>query len=86
MLTMVNDRWHHVSKWYLDDLDIPEYEKVEVASKNLSKNGEDKIGDLKEDWIALKIEERKSGRGDEEMWKRKWINCEEEEREMTNHP
>ena len=30
-----------MSQWYLNDFDILEYEKNEVASKNLLENGED---------------------------------------------
>ena len=78
-----------MSKWYLnDDLGILEYEEDEVASKNLTENGEDKIRDLNRIINFLKIEERKSWRRDEEIWKKKrWINRkEEEERKMTNHP
>ena len=44
-----------MSKWYLNDLDTLEYEEDEVASKNLVKNSEDEIRDLKRRINHLKI-------------------------------
>ena len=73
-----------MSKWYLANLDILKYEEDEVDSKTFAKNGEYEMGDLNRRMNSLKIEERKSRRGDKEIWKRKWINC-KEEREVTNH-
>ena len=35
-----------MSKWYLNDRNILQYEKDELASKNFVENGEDEIGDL----------------------------------------
>ena len=35
---------------------------------------------------CIKIEERKFGRGTEEIWKRRWINGKEWEKEVTNGP
>ena len=32
-----------MSKWYLNDLDILEYEEDEIASKNIVENGENEI-------------------------------------------
>ena len=43
-----------MSKWYLNDFDIFEYEKDEVASKNLVENGDDKIRDQKKRIKRLK--------------------------------
>ena len=54
-------------KWYLNDLDILEYEEDEVASQNLARNGENEIGDLNKRINCLKIEERKSRREDEKI-------------------
>ena len=59
-----------MSKWYLNDFDILEYEENEVTLKSLVENGEDGIGDLNKRTNCLKIEERKSGSGDKEIWKR----------------
>ena len=56
-----------MSKWYLDDLDILEYEKNEVASKNVAENSKDEIGNLNRKMNHLKIEDRKSRRVDEEI-------------------
>ena len=61
-----------MSKRYLNNLDILEYEKDEIASKNLAENGEDKIGDLNRIMNRLKYkkenleeEMQKSGRVNE---------------------
>ena len=35
-----------MSKWYLNDLDIFEYEQNEIVSKNHTENGEDGIGNF----------------------------------------
>ena len=70
VLPMANDRLDHV-KMILNDLDILEYEEDEVVSQNLAKNGKDEIGDLNRRINLLKINERKSRRVDEEIWKRK---------------
>ena len=67
-MTIVNDHLNHVKiifKGY-----ILEYEKDEVASKNLAENGENEIRDLNRRTSHLKIEERKFEREDEEIWKR----------------
>ena len=56
-----------MSKWYLSDLDILKYEKGKVTSNNLTKNGEDEIGDLNRRINHLKKEEK-------EIWKRIWRN------------
>ena len=56
-----------MSKWYLDDLDILEYEKDELASKNLAESSENEIGDSNRRMNCLKIEERKSERKDEKI-------------------
>ena len=48
-------------------MDILEYEKDEIASKNLTENGENEIGNLNRKINCLKIYERKFGRGDEEI-------------------
>ena len=47
-------------------------------SKNFVENGEDEIRDLNRRMDRLKIEERKSGRGDKEIWKKKRIKQKEE--------
>ena len=49
-------------KWYLNNLDIFEYEKNEVVSQNLAKNDEDEIRELNKRITRLKIEERKPKR------------------------
>ena len=61
-------------KGYLDNLDILRYEEDKVALKNIAENDEDKIRDLNRRISRWQIEEIKYGRGDEEIWKRKWIN------------
>ena len=54
---------------------------------NLVENNEDQIGDLNRRMNQLKIGERKSERGVEEIKKRQWINRKEkEEKEVTNRP
>lgn len=58
-----------MSKWYLNELDILEYEENEVVSNNLIENDEDGIKNLK------KINRlKKYGREAKEIWKRWWIN------------
>ena len=54
-----------MSEWYLDNLDILEYEKNKVASNNLVENGKYEIWDVNKRINRLKIEERKSERGNE---------------------
>ena len=60
-----------MSKWYVDNLNIHEYEKDEVVSKNLVENSKDEIEDLNWRINCLKIEKRKSQKGYEEIWKEK---------------
>ena len=60
-----------MSKWYLKDLEIFEYEEYKVASKNLVNNREHEIEYLNKRINQLKIEERKSEN-------RGWINDKEE--------
>ena len=51
-----------MSKWYLNDIYIIEYEKYEITSKNLVENDKDEIWDLNIRINCLKIAERKSRR------------------------
>ena len=57
-----------MSKWYSNDLDVLEDEKDEVVLNNLVENSEDEIRDLNK---RLEIEERKYGRGDKQIAKKK---------------
>ena len=62
MLIIVSDRVDHL-KWYLNNLDILEYKEdeeeyrnnCEIALKNLAKNDEEEMGDLKRRINRLKI-------------------------------
>ena len=51
-----------MSKWYLNDLDILEYEEDEIASKNLVENAKYEIRYLSRRIDCLNIEEIKFGR------------------------
>ena len=74
-----------MSKWYLNDLDILKYEEDEVASKNLAENGEDEIRDLNRRINCLKIEERKSRRGDKKNLEEKMNKLQKRRRKRSDN-